>query len=236
MTFDPDGVRGVIDARHLSAEVMASYREAFEEHPSKLVVLHDFLEPDLARRLTAFLTQEAEFFTEHGLYSVDGAVDEATWAAASEDDRFFRMGKLAGTRPDDLLSPNALAYMRFRKTFQDEHFRGFWETATGLDLAPSDDFGVHAMHAGHYLRPHSDDNRNRRLALVLYLSPDWPPEFGGDLVVNHPDGGSTRIAPTYNGIVAFDVLANSSHLVLPVQPAAGTSARLTIGGWYAKVS
>ena len=236
MTFDLAGVRDVIDPRHLGDGAIASYRTSFQDHPSNLVVLSDFLVPELAHRLTEFLTREAEFYTEYGLYSVDDAVDEATWESAPEDDRFFRMGKLAGTRPEALMSANAVAYLRFRKVFQDDDFRGFWELATGLELAASDDFGVHAMQAGHYLRPHSDDNKNRRLALVLYLSPEWRPEFGGALVVNDPAGGSTRIEPAYNSVVAFDVLTNTSHLVLPVGPSAGESARLTIGGWYAKVA
>jgi hypothetical protein len=234
MTADAGPLADVVDARHLTDQALTRYRDEFTSHPANLVVLRDFLVADLADRLAAFLAEDAEFYTEYGLYSVEGAVDETAWNAAADDDRFFRMGKLAGTRPDARMSPNAMRYLRFRATFQGDAFRGFWSRATGLELAASDDFGVHAMSPGHFLRPHSDDNRNRRLALVLYLTPGWQHGYGGELVVNHPDGGSTTVVPEFNSVIAFDVLTNTSHLVRRVADTAGPAVRFTIGGWYGR--
>lgn len=233
-TVDSTALSDVIDARHLEPSALDASLVAFQSHPANLVVLRDFLVPDLAARLATFLAEEADFYTEYGLFSVDGAVEESRWSAAPDPDRFFQMGKLAGIRPEMLLSDNALSYLRFRRTFQEDAFRHFWEQATGLALASSDDFGVHAMRVGDFLRPHSDDNRGRRLALVLYLTSDWRDEFGGQLTVNHPDGGATTISPEFNSIVAFDVLTNTSHLVHRVDEAAASAIRFTIGGWYGR--
>ena len=81
------------------------------------------------------------------------------------------------------------------------------------------------------MRPHSDDNKNRRLALVIYLSPDWKKEFGGVLHVVDNSGKTTEILPEYNSMIAFDVLAAPAHLVTPTC-SAGQQQRLSIGGWY----
>ena len=90
------------------------------------------------------------------------------------------------------------------------------------------------MKSGDCLNPHNDDNRNRRLALVIYLSVDWESGFGGALNVIDSQGRRTKIEAEYNSMVVFDVAAGTTHLVAPISPKAGDSARLTIGGWYHK--
>jgi Rps23 Pro-64 3,4-dihydroxylase Tpa1-like proline 4-hydroxylase len=221
-----------IQPQHLEAETLQQYREAFSAHPGRLVVLRDFLVDAIATKLSTFLLQEAQFQAEYGLYSVEGPVPEAQWRAATQEDRFFRLSKLAATPPESRLSPNTLTYLRFRQTFQRPEFTAFFEELTGLPLGSSDDFGVHSMMNGDFLRPHSDDNRNRRVALVIYLSPEWEPSYGGNLNVHDKGGGVTEVVPSYNSMVVFDVLAETTHQVTPVEPAAGDLARLTIGGWY----
>ena len=68
------------------------------------------------------------------------------------------------------------------------------------------------MIQGDFLRPHSDDNRNRHLALVIYLSPGWEADFGGELHMVDQEGHDTALPPVYNSLVAFDVLTDSQHL------------------------
>jgi Rps23 Pro-64 3,4-dihydroxylase Tpa1-like proline 4-hydroxylase len=221
-----------INPQHLEEDALRSYRESFQAHPGRLVLLRDFLVDKVAEKLARFLRDEVEFKREHGLYSVEGAVSEEEWQRANEEDRFFRLSRLASTPPQFQMSPNTLTYLRFRQTFQRPQFVRFFETLTALELGSSDDFGVHSMTVGDYLRPHSDDNRNRRVALVIYLSPGWKPEYGGALDMIDRDGNVTSMVPEYNSMVVFDVLAGTTHLVAPVEPAAGDMARLTIGGWY----
>lgn len=224
-----------IQAPHLDDAAIERYRAAFTSHPARLVVIRDFLVPEMAERLSRFLATEAEFQTQYGIYSVEGAVSEDAWRSASEEDRFFRLGKLVGTAPQFQTSPSALAYVQFRMTFQRPEFRAFFEAVTGMPLGWSDDFGAHAMGDGDYLKPHSDDNLSRQLALVLYLTPGWKADFGGVLEVQHQDGGTSAVVPDYNSLVAFDVLSAPTHLVRPIKaPPAGPSHRLTIGGWYRK--
>jgi len=71
----------------------------------------------------------------------------------------------------------------------------------------------------------------RSIALVMYLSPGWQPSYGGALHMADQTGES-RIEATFNSIVVFDVQAENTHLVAPIETAAGSTRRLTIGGWY----
>jgi Rps23 Pro-64 3,4-dihydroxylase Tpa1-like proline 4-hydroxylase len=217
-------------------DMLDGYRNAFTSHPARLTLIRDFLAPHVAERLSRFLESEAQFAPEYGLYSVEGGVAEQEWLRADERDRFFRLRKLVSTAPQFTMSPNALTYLQFRKAFQRPEFKAFFETISDLSLGWSDDFGAHSMIEGDFLRPHSDDNRNRRLALVIYLSRGWQPSFGGQLRVLHKDGTSTEIEPQYNSMIAFDVLTAPAHVVLPITPAAGANQRLTIGGWYHNVA
>jgi Rps23 Pro-64 3,4-dihydroxylase Tpa1-like proline 4-hydroxylase len=235
MAVAPSTSGGAIDARHLSVAALDEYRAAFARHPARLLVIREFLDRDLAGRLNRFLTHEAEFYTEYGVYSVDAAVDQATFDAAEETDRFFRMNKLAETKPEFRMSLNALAYLKFRSTLGQPAFMSVFEAISRQPLRSTDDVGVHSMGVGDFLRPHSDANKDRQLAFVIYLSEDWVPEFGGVLEVLDRDGGITRVVPEFNSVVAFDVLAESQHLITPIDDAADTSTRVTIGGWYSKV-
>ena len=219
-----------IQSSHLTNGVVQKYRETFNSDPARLVVIKDFLRAEVAQRLSRFLAQEAIFLPEYGLYSSENAVDEKDFLAAPDADRFFRLSKLTGTAPGFQMSPNAIAYLRLRQAFQQADFQDFFESVSGLRLGWSDDFGAHKMLPGDFLRPHSDDNRNRRLALVIYLSPEWKKECGGVLHVVDGGANDTEILPEYNSMVAFDVLGAAQHYVSPID----AGVRLSIGGWYHK--
>ena len=221
-----------IQPQHLDPAALDTSRDCFASHPARLVVLQNFLVPQMAQRLAQFLEKEAEFAPEFGLYSHEGAVNEDAWTAAEEPDRFFRLGKLVRTPAHFQMSPNALTYLQFRKAFQRPELRAFFEAISGLPLGWSDDFGSHAMAQGDFLRPHSDSDRHRRLALVIYLSQDWESHFGGALHVIDQRSEVAVIEPHFNSVIAFDVLAAPAHLVTPITQAAGERRRLSIGGWY----
>ena len=229
---DPDALRRWIQPQHLDAAAIAGYRGSFESHPARLVVVHGFFREDVAERLSRFLLREAEYRPEYGIYSVEGAVPEERYLAADDGDRFFRLHRLAGIPEQHRFSRNALTYLQLRDAFQQPAFESYFEELSGMELGASDDFGVHSMRRGDYLRAHADDNKDRALALVMYLTPEWSPAFGGSLHMVHPDGGETRVDADYNSIVVFDVLAGTSHSVAPVEASSGDLARVTIGGWY----
>jgi len=236
VTLDRKKLGTWIQPQHLEDAAIEKYRQSYASHPARLVVIKDFLEPQVAERLSLFLSGEAEFKAEYGLYTKEGAAKEEDWLHAKEEDRFFKYGKLVGTPPQFQTSPNALTYLQFRMTFQRPELKAFFEAISDLPLGSSDDFGAHSMTTESLLRPHSDDNRNRQLALVIYLSPGWKPGYGGQLTVNHFDGETTVVEAEYNSMIAFNVLTHKSHVVERVRSTNGTAPRrLTIGGWYHRV-
>jgi 2OG-Fe(II) oxygenase superfamily len=217
---------------HLARPAADRYRDDFAAHPGRMIVLKDFLVPPVAEKLSAFLAEEADFEAEYGVYSTEGAVTQAEWEAAPEPDRFFRYSRLVGIPSKFQMSPNALTYLRFRTTFhRDATLRAFFAHVSGQPLEPSDDFGSHRMDPGDFLRPHDDNNRDRRLALVLYLSPAWEPGFGGTLHVIDDGGTDAAVDSEYNSLVLFDTRAGTQHFVDPVRSPDGRP-RLSIGGWY----
>jgi len=232
MTIDRNELAAWIQPQHLDDDALGSYRDSLAAHPARLQVIRDLLVEEKAERISSFLMDEAEYETEFGIYSVEGAVAEEAFERAGEDDRFFRLSRLQGVPAEHQFSPNALTYLQYRQALQTEAFRGFFEAVSGLPLASSDDFGVHSMRTGDFLRHHTDDNKDRRLALVMYLTPGWAPDYGGTLSMIDGGGATHVVHADYNSIVMFDVQAESAHEVLPVEAASNGLPRLSIGGWY----
>ena len=167
------------------------------------------------------------------MYSKDGGVTVDEWEAASAEDRFFRFDKLRGVRPESALDPSTLTYMRFRAWVSEPPFRTFMENLTGVPLGPSDDFGAHRFRPGDFLRDHDDDNRGRRISLVMYLTPGWHPEYGGALTMQHPGGSDvSTVHAGFNSMVVFDVAVGSRHRVESISERAGDLGRCTFGGWF----
>ena len=229
---DTDALTPWIQPHHLTADALAGYRDAMAAHPARLVVLHDLLQATPGERIARFLADEAVYSIEHGLYSQHDDVDAKAWEAAPPQERFFRYGKLTGQRPEAMLSDNMLTYLQWRTFVTEAPFRGFFESLTGMPLGPSDDFGCHEFRVGDFLLAHDDANRNRRVALVMYLTPAWVSGFGGALSMTAADGSVTRVEATFNTMVVFDTLAGSSHHIERIEDAAGDEARRTFGGWF----
>src|SRR5437899_7559865 len=102
-----------IQPQHLEDRALETYQNAFTSHAARLVVIRDFLVPQVAERLSRFLANEAEFKAEYGLYSIEGAVKEEEWLIAGDKNRLFRHGKLVGTLLQFRMSRDALTHFQF---------------------------------------------------------------------------------------------------------------------------
>ena len=188
-------------------------------------------------RLYRFLSSEVEYETCYGLYSkedVNHHATESEWNAAGDDDRFYRYGRMARCQPAYRLSPNLMTFVQFRSAWSDVPFNRFFQRATGVPLAASPLESVNAFNEGDFLRVHADALEDRQLAVVLYLSHGWQGEYGGALELTDRHGEVTTVVPAFNSLLLFDVRAESTHRVLPVQSAAGGRARLSMGGWLSR--
>lgn len=102
-------------------------------------------------------------------------------------------------------------------------FLRFLEEMTGIDhLIPDPYFlgaGIHRTNNGGYLGVHADFNMHkkmyleRRLNILIYLNPDWKPEYGGGFEVWTEDM-KTQVAqfpPMMNRMCCFSTSSNSYH-------------------------
>jgi hypothetical protein len=225
-----------VQPQHLEPAAMSARREAFESHPARLTVINDFLLEHVAAQVAEFLAGDAVFGRDYGLYSAKdgkfGRVKADAWDQAADDNRFYRYGAMVGIAPEAGLADSTLAYLQLQTSLRSAEFADFLYEITGSRVAAGDDFTAHRMEAGDFLREHNDSRGSRRLALVVYLTPDWRSDYGGSLEVTGHDGDRHTVEATYNSAVIFDTQGHEVHHVAPVTPAAGELARLTIGGWY----
>ncbi|GAB3097270.1 2OG-Fe(II) oxygenase [Pseudomaricurvus hydrocarbonicus] len=94
-------------------------------------------------------------------------------------------------------------------------------------------FESHFAHygPGDFYKRHVDAFRgdaNRILSMVVYLNPEWRPEYGGELVLysDDQDDQGQKITPTLGTIVVF-LSEEFPHEVLPAQ-----NDRYSIAGWF----
>ncbi len=114
---------------------------------------------------------------------------------------------------------NSAEFLEFVKTVADDDAIEFAD-------AQATRFGP-----GHFLTCHDDaiDDKGRRVAYVLSLSPVWKPDWGGSLQFIDSKGNIDEgYTPTYNALCLFRV--PSDHSVSVVAPFAG-ALRYSITGW-----
>lgn len=102
-------------------------------------------------------------------------------------------------------------------------FLGWLEALTGEQALLPDPYleggGIHQIAPGGFLKVHADFNWNQRLRLyrrlnvLLYLNPDWRPEWGGELELWPADlsACSRRVPPMANTMVVFTTDDRSYH-------------------------
>ena len=144
----------------------------------------------------------------------------------------FKFRKMKGVRPG-VQSMNPLFFARLRDALADRRFVTFFERITGTALGETLSFSGSAYGVGDYLRPHHDSLSSRRLAYIIYLNPNWKPEFGGALHIVGHDGEEHVLEVEHNSLVVFDVMGHKYHYIADIQESAGREDRLTLGGWIA---
>jgi Rps23 Pro-64 3,4-dihydroxylase Tpa1-like proline 4-hydroxylase len=212
---DPYGARGGfaldrewlstwVDDRHLTHDL------AVDVAPDCPIVIHEFLRQPIAERARAFLQDEVD--------------------CRIVSDPLYQFHVIAGLRPEARIGSNLVTYLKLRKALSDPRFAAFIEQQIGIGLGPGN-FDAHLMLGGDFLAPHTDAIDDRSVAAVLFLSPEWPPSFGGALRIEADRGECWTIEPRFNTFVAFDVTTGRTHAVDRVE-APVTSARLSISGWF----
>ena len=96
------------------------------------------------------------------------------------------------------------------------------------------EYEAHFAHypPGAFYQRHVDSFRgraNRVISTVGYLTPDWPSDGGGEMVIYHPDDPSQEVARVVPeaGTFACFLSETTPHEVLPTR-----CSRTSIAGWF----
>lgn len=184
-------------------DIPSMRRQFLESGPFNHVILDDFLEADLA----STIADEFPSFEDSAWRIYNNAIE---------------VKKLQNHW--DKFGPNTykiFSYLNSRQFIQQ------LEALVGCDLYA--DFGLnggglHTHKCGGKLNVHLDYSIHpkllleRRLNLILYITPGWLPEWGGDLGlwesasnVEQPSKMLKSISPLFNRAVLFDTTQNSWH-------------------------
>lgn len=128
--------------------------------------------------------------------------------------------KYANTRPDTW----GPTLRTVADAFTSERFVAFLSQLTGIPGLMADDSmdggGLHRSMAGGFLNVHADFTAHhskpgwhRRVNLLLYLNPDWQPEWGGELELWSADMSRcvSKVAPIANRVLLFTTDERSYH-------------------------
>jgi len=120
-------------------------------------------------------------------------------------------------------SSMSLPLRLFANAVISRQFLLFLETLSGIDCLLGDPYfiggGAMATGPGEFLKVHADFNwhhklqAHRRLNALLYLAPDWQPEWGGSLELWSKDMTKKEhtILPKFNRLVVFEVSDDANH-------------------------
>jgi hypothetical protein len=179
------------------------YREAFlHASPFKHVVIDEFFEPKFARELLA----------EFPSFNSGASTNE--------------VGRKEGKAVQTDISKISPAYRTLYDVISGRMFLDFVSRLSGIrDLQIDKEMfggGTHENLHGQELDPHVDFNYDqsrqlhRRLNLIVYLNPEWQPEWGGALEVHSNPRATwenriTSYDPLFNRCVMFETNEYSWH-------------------------
>lgn len=192
----------------------------------KVEALHDSFESAAPFKhvvIDGFLTQDAvEEVVALGMH-------ETPIANENSSDFVFAKNKMEAP---DIANINE-TMKQLKAELISSRFRAFLSNLAGYELFVDEKFvggGLHQGGAGSYLDMHADFSRHpesrnwiRELNILLYLNPDYDPEWGGALkLVHSKTRASTQIAPLLNRAV---IMLTKEHTIHGYDPIAFPDGR-----------
>jgi len=224
---------------HLSRTAIEQYRQSILAEGETGVVIDNFFHPHLLLRLSQFAEKEAEYAEVKLLYStldgekntdISGSVSTSEWENSEENDRFCSRRQVKGVNPEFRLSKNWLTYLKFNG-FLKTVFIDYLQMLSLSDL----ELGAVIMDTqekGQFLKKHNDYREGRKLCHILYIEPNWKPEYGGGLCMLPENGEAIRHTPVFNRLVLFLPSKTTCHYVEPVAEIAQDKVRKCVVAWY----
>lgn len=198
------------------------------------IFIDDFLIEEHLGRLQLALRDEAKFEPWYKLRNIQGNVSEEEYYASEEKKRSYHFNKLIGPKPEYLMSPNWLKFVKF----QMDYSSGMAALLGDIVHAPLATHGyiTHTLNRDSSIDVHSDHACGRRICTVFYLSEKWEPRHGADLVMLRNEDGRkmeiNRIAHKTNRLVIFAVSKDTLHYVDAFTDLAKDKQRRSVAYWF----
>ncbi|MDD5058027.1 MAG: 2OG-Fe(II) oxygenase family protein [Sideroxydans sp.] len=222
-----------INPQHLQTGAVLACHQSLESHPLSLVVLDDFLLPGVADRISNFLKQEAEYKRVFQNRSKE-YLNEQQWNVLPKSEQFYRFLTLKRVKPSCLMSQNWLTFLAFSEIFKTPAYFSLMEAVSGMKFSDAKPAGIHGHEVNDVLDWHADAGRNKDFCGVLYLSPDWTCEDGGELEIRCKSENNFLLTPVFNRLVLFKTTNQAVHRVRPHAPSAANKVRYCHVCWFKK--
>ena len=209
------------------------------------VSIADFLETECAAQLHQALVKREDWAwainagghvydlgrdAQKGMTPQQRAELDARVNAAARDGFQFRFSSLrVPDRISDRQPQNDMLHA-FAEFMRNDDVLGFIRKVTGETAIIFADAQGTAYHPGDFLTGHDDDveGKNRELAYVMGLTPQWRVEWGGLLLFHEGDNRVRGLVPRFNCLNMFGLPV--MHSVSQVTPFAG-GVRYAVTGW-----
>ena len=231
------GLEGFISPRHLKPQNRERLYGLSEKELTEGVFLESFLHTDLIERLNQLLCHEAEYESGYLSYE-ENAKGDISVAPVSEDKfhnlsekmQFLFRRRFIGVKPEFRMSPNWLSYLKLVNFYQNE-LPDYLSPIVGCRLSLQS-LQINADQNKHFIKKHSDYTAGRKLCTILYLTPDWKPEYGGALLMHQKDDSVNRIDALCNRLALFLPKPRSPHSVEAFTELGKDMTRSCLVAWF----
>ena len=223
-----------LQPQHISEEAILSLQNRLLSEFSNGVLLDNFFIENKVDRLYQFIEHEATFEPYYRIRGRDEAVTKEIFMNTPEVDQFLSRRRVTSVKKNFEMSPNWLTYRFFLKFFKDT-MPDYLSTCTNCALQ-LDGQVTHSHTHEHFLKSHSDEIQGRKICVVFYLTKDWCPEDGGQLVMERKDGDNLLIEASYNRLNIFTPSGQTFHYVTRHTEQARAKNRICHVAWYKEVT
>jgi Rps23 Pro-64 3,4-dihydroxylase Tpa1-like proline 4-hydroxylase len=202
-----------------------------ESHSLPYTIVRNFLKPNIANELYNFISAHAEFEPKLLLFSTNNPVSDKQWQNAPDNDKLGSFSIL--TKPHMKQHNGAIYYTQLMHAVTQASFIQLFSTISKTSINKLQAAHCKKLVKGNFLNPHQDKEFGRKLTFIIYLTPNWQYDFGGQLFIEDLNKKKYHVPYEFNSLVLFDVKNHHQHWVTSVHPRTPDHlSRLSIGGWY----
>ena len=226
-----DGLENWIQPQHLNVEGIERVSYELLETPAKTAVLDEFLAPEQFDTLTALFHGDGAFQQKYKRKGHHAHISEAEFEAVGSDKQFLTHLQLEGPALGREMHQSVLLDLLFRR-FLGGPAKRFFSACLNAPINVVEHINAKILGNEHFLKPHSDSVKDRKLCCVLYMSTDWAPSLGGRFELYLDKKIVRTIDPIANRLIIFQPGTQYLHAVEKFTEAGRDWRRCNYSFWY----